>query len=90
MRKGSKVYVEGSIRTREYEKDGITRRMTEVIARDVVLLDGARIGYEESPPTAPAHERPQARRTALAPQTPGQRARQAAMAQEEFNDEIPF
>lgn len=39
LRKGSQVYVEGSIRSREYQdKDGITRRFYEINVTDMVLL----------------------------------------------------
>ncbi|HJO74424.1 MAG TPA: single-stranded DNA-binding protein, partial [Rhodospirillales bacterium] len=31
LRKGSKVYIEGSLQTRDYEKDGIKRYSTEVV-----------------------------------------------------------
>ena len=31
LRKGSKVYIEGSLQTHEYEKDGIKRYSTEVV-----------------------------------------------------------
>ncbi|HNC40309.1 MAG TPA: single-stranded DNA-binding protein [Nitrosomonas sp.] len=37
--KGSKIYVEGKIQTRSYEKDGITHYSTEVIVNDFRLLD---------------------------------------------------
>lgn len=40
LNKGSKVYVEGRIQTREYnDKDGNRRWSTEVIAREIVFLD---------------------------------------------------
>ncbi len=39
LRKGSKVYVEGSLRTSSYEKDGIKRYSTEIIASDMQMLD---------------------------------------------------
>lgn len=39
IKKGSKVYVEGSLRTREYEKDGIKRYTTEIIVDQLQLLD---------------------------------------------------
>lgn len=43
LAKGSKVYVEGELRTREYQdRSGETKRITELIARDVKFLDGAR------------------------------------------------
>jgi single-strand DNA-binding protein len=40
LRKGNQVYVEGKIRTRTWEKDGITRYFTEIIANNVLLLGG--------------------------------------------------
>jgi len=40
IKKGSKVYVEGSLRTREWEKDGIKRYTTEIVANELQLLDG--------------------------------------------------
>ncbi|MEL0624877.1 single-stranded DNA-binding protein [Marinomonas arenicola] len=40
IKKGSKVYVEGSLRTREWEKDGIKRYTTEIVASEMQLLDG--------------------------------------------------
>ncbi|GAB1371581.1 single-stranded DNA-binding protein [Candidatus Kapaibacterium sp.] len=39
-KKGSKLYVEGSLKHRQYEgKDGVTRYITEVLAREIVFLD---------------------------------------------------
>ncbi len=40
MRKGSQVYVEGRLRTRKYEKDGVTHYATEVIGENSVFLGG--------------------------------------------------
>lgn len=38
--KGSKVYIDGKLRTRKYEdQGGITRYVTEIIADEVLLLD---------------------------------------------------
>lgn len=39
LKKGMKIYVEGKIRTREYEKDGQKRYMTEIIAERFQMLD---------------------------------------------------
>ena len=36
--KGSKVYVEGKLQTREYEKDGQKHYQTEIVAREVKFL----------------------------------------------------
>lgn len=38
-RKGSKVYVEGEIETRSYDKDSETKYVTEIIAQQLQLLD---------------------------------------------------
>ena len=40
LKKGSKVYVEGSLRTRKWEKDGIDRYTTEIVVADMQMLDG--------------------------------------------------
>jgi single-strand DNA-binding protein len=39
LRKGRRVYVEGRLVHREYEKDGDMRTVTEVVADDMILLD---------------------------------------------------
>jgi single-strand DNA-binding protein len=45
--KGKQVYVEGRLRTRNYEdKDGQKRYITEVIADDVILVSGGGRGSE--------------------------------------------
>ena len=40
LKKGSKIYVEGKLRTRKWEKDGVDRYTTEVIVDDLQMLDG--------------------------------------------------
>ncbi len=42
LTKGSGLVVEGSLRTSSYEKDGIRRYRTEVVARDIHLLPRSR------------------------------------------------
>lgn len=39
LRKGSKVYVEGALRTSSWESDGQTRYKTEIICNDMQMLD---------------------------------------------------
>lgn len=41
VRKGSRIYIEGKLRTREWEKDGIKRYTTEIIANEMMMLDRA-------------------------------------------------
>ena len=38
LSKGRQVYVEGKLQTRSWEKDGVTRYTTEIIASDVQFL----------------------------------------------------
>lgn len=40
LSKGRQVYVEGKLQTRSWEKDGVTRYSTEIIASDVQFLGG--------------------------------------------------
>lgn len=39
LKKGSKVYIEGSLRTRAWEKDGEKRYATEIVASEMQMLD---------------------------------------------------
>ena len=40
LKKGSKIYIEGKLQTRSYEKDGIKKYITEIVAHEMVMLDG--------------------------------------------------
>ena len=40
LKKGSKLYVEGKLRTRKWNDGGIERWMTEVVADEFQMLDG--------------------------------------------------
>lgn len=84
LKKGSQVYVEGKLRTDEYEKDGVKRYSTDVIADEMQML-GGRGG--EAGGGAP-RERPE-RGPARGPQPAP--ARSAPPASDSFDDdEIPF
>lgn len=39
LRKGSKVYVEGSLKTSEYEKNGQKQYSTDIVAAEIQMLD---------------------------------------------------
>ncbi len=41
LKKGSKVYIEGSLRTSQYEKNGEKRYSTDIIANEMQMLDRA-------------------------------------------------
>ena len=40
LRKGSRIYIEGSLRTRSWEQDGQKRYTTEIVGREMMMLDG--------------------------------------------------
>jgi single-strand DNA-binding protein len=53
LTRGKLVYIEGRLQTRSYEKDGVKRYVTEVVATDLVLMatpGGARPPVPEEPP----------------------------------------
>ena len=89
LHKGSKVYIEGRLQTRSWEgQDGQTRYRTEVVARDMQMLDSRGAGgpagaggggarEEHPPPAAQGQRRPE-------PAAP------AAAETEDFDDDIPF
>lgn len=83
LRKGSQVYIEGSLRTRKWQdKEGKDRWTTEIIAREMQMLGGrggaAGGGYGGGEPR-PARSAPMSEDQGPAPADPG-----------EFDDDIPF
>ncbi len=86
LRKGSKVYVEGRIQTRQYEKDGQTRYITELLAERAVPLEprARSEGADEFPDDAAPGARPP-RAAAAAPRP----AEGAGLGDDDL-DSIPF
>lgn len=55
LRKGSKVYIEGSLRTRKWQdKNGQDRYTTEIVASEMQMLDGRRDDAQQN--SAPDQE----------------------------------
>lgn len=50
LSKGRQVYVEGRLQTRSWEKDGVTRYTTEIVASDVQFLGGRDSVNSDEPP----------------------------------------
>ena len=67
LRKGAFVFIDGSLRTESYEKDGVTRYKTEVIARDVVLPPRPKGSSEHTDAAPPAERVPAPARAASTP-----------------------
>jgi len=54
LKKGSAVYIEGRLRTRKYEKDGVERYSTEIMADSMQMLGGRGDGSAPAPVQRPA------------------------------------
>ncbi|AMB83988.1 single-stranded DNA-binding protein [Pseudomonas agarici] len=105
LRKGSQVYIEGKLQTREWEKDGIKRYTTEIIVdmQGTMQLLGGRPqqgdqqgggSYDQSAPRQQAPRQQAPRPQQSAPQqsrpAPQQTAPQPAPDFDSFDDDIPF
>ncbi len=106
LNKGSKCYIEGKLETREYEKDGIKRYSTSILAHEMTMLDNRNAGQADSqggfnaphqpPASQPLTEIPQ--RPTNAPRNSyatGQQTAAPAQAPHtnnfnDFDDEVPF
>ena len=97
LRKGSKVYIEGRLQTRSWEgQDGQTRYSTEVVAREMQMLDsrggqgdgyGGGYGQEASAPqNAPSGGGYGPQRSA----GPSRQAPPPPPPDDDFEDDIPF
>jgi single-strand DNA-binding protein len=88
LRKGSQVYIEGSLRTRKWQdKQGNERYSTEIVGNDLQML-GGRGGAAAGAAGAPATEggsRSSGAATSYAEESAGGGGRS-----EEFDDDIPF
>jgi single-strand DNA-binding protein len=53
LKKGSKVYIEGKMKTRKWEKDGQTHYATEIHASEMYMLDSKPDGSGQQQRSAP-------------------------------------
>ncbi|TLY30069.1 MAG: single-stranded DNA-binding protein [Ignavibacteria bacterium] len=61
LKKGSKVYLEGKLQTRSWDdkNTGVKRYSTEIIADDMIMLDGKPSGMNDSHPVAEEQSAPE-------------------------------
>jgi len=74
LKKGSKVYIEGQLRTRKYDKNGVDCYTTEIIADTMQMLDSRQEGADQ----------------ARQPATGQAQAKQAAAGGDWDDSSIPF
>ena len=90
LTKGSEVYIEGRLRTRSYEKDGIKRYFKEIIGESMQL--GARANTASAPASdAPADFESPARPAARPAAAPAARPAAAPVTDVgDLEEDIPF
>ncbi len=79
LKKGSKVYIEGKLKTTKWQKDGVDHYTTEIVANEMQMLDSK--GQTNTQST-------QKPATSNAPQTTSQRVQ--APGGDFIDDNIPF
>lgn len=97
LRKGSQVYIEGSLRTRKWtDKSGNDRYTTEIVGKDLQML-GGRAGDGGQTGGQPSQGAGYGSRPASAPAQQQQRQQQAPPpaaapfnTDNDFDDDIPF
>jgi single-strand DNA-binding protein len=88
LHKGSKVYIEGQLRTRKWQaQDGTDRYSTEVVAKEMQMLDSRGGGQQQGGGGYDAY--PEADSYAP-PAEPAQPAPQQPTEQPDYEDDIPF
>jgi len=89
LKKGSQVYIEGKLQTREWEKDGVKRYTTEIIVdmQGTMQLLG---GKPQDGQQRQAHPQASAARQQPRQQQASQQPSQQAAPPDDFDDDIPF
>jgi single-strand DNA-binding protein len=88
LKKGSQIYVEGSIKTRSWEKDGTKHYMTEIIVSEMKMLGGrpeGSTGGSGTRQTSPGGGGSNPARSA-----PQSNSAPASGGFNDFTDDIPF
>lgn len=92
LKKGRPVYIEGRLQTRKWEKDGVTRYSTEIIADQMQMLGSGRdssTGYD-APMDAPEDYNQAPPRASTPSAAPSSAAPAASGGFDNFDDDIPF
>lgn len=102
LKKGSKVYVEGSLRTRKWQdQQGQDRYTTEIVANEMQMLDSRGPDHQGethtqdygggySQPTQRSQQAPRSQPANSAPSTPQSAPPPNAGGFDGFDDDIPF
>lgn len=88
LHKGDQVYIEGKLRTRQWEKEGVTRYSTEIVGDNMTMLGSRGNQSEGYQAPAPAQADAPAAQSTAAPSTAAPTS-QAAVPSDE-PDDLPF
>ncbi len=91
LRKGSKVFVEGTLRTNKWQdQSGNERYTTEIIAASMQLMDSKGGGSAPYDQAGDAPQEMSAPQSGSAQRPANAKVPAPAMADEDFDDDIPF
>jgi single-strand DNA-binding protein len=96
LKKGRSVYIEGRLQTRKWEKDGVTRYTTEIIADQMQML-GSREGgassnasYDGGTADDMNQDTGESAAAAVKDQAPAEKPAGGGSNFDDFEDDIPF
>ena len=95
VRKGSKVYVEGALRTRQWDQDGVKRYSTEIVASQMQKPQGQQAPQRQyqnqgQQPQYQQQGRQQGQQQAQQPHQQGFQQQPAGNFDDGFDDDVPF
>ena len=85
LKKGQQIYVEGKMKTRKWEKDGVTRYSTDIIVDEMQMLGGKKESSQ-----AAQEGRGEATEVAAAPTQHPTARTQSSGSFDSFDDDLPF
>ena len=88
LKKGDQVYIEGKLRTRSWEKDGITRYTTEVVGDNMTMLGSRSSGGGGN--SGGMGMEPQAQPASTTRSTQGGSSSTSSPVEEDATDDLPF
>lgn len=90
LKKGSQVYVEGALRTRSYDKDGVKVYTTEIVGSEMQMLGSRSGGSGSFDQSAPQQSSQPAKPNPAQQQNKPNQAQPAPQNFDDFDDDIPF
>ena len=91
LKKGSQVYIEGSLRTRKWQdQNGQDKYTTEIVAREMQMLGSRAGGSSDFQQSAPQQNSAPQKSNAPQQNAPQQQGSEAPQNFDNFDDDIPF